>query len=378
MTARFFSLLTLSFSFSLMLIVSCSGGGGGGGSSAVVNDLSGSSSGQILANVGGAFAASAPAMPGSSSFVFSSPQYGIQAVSIPGFTVNSEGSWVGTTSDDGVTPSLHFYDSGNQLVVTTSSESSFATVTQIKVSVTLNRSFTGGYTIAAQLESSLESFNPLTPEVFPSSFSFSLKNGTTGSITGEFGEITITSLSFTANDEGLIVGDGTYVGKGTVPFDGESVDFNASVAFNNSGCKGATVRQGLIEGSGDIIGTAVMGSTGLEFTTEGVTYTLDRVVSVSASETSCSLDNINFTNYAAMSGSLSSVGSTIGCSHQISSLDEYGNYYVHWVLSGASGVYIEGVFNSSNTLTGQSIVGINSETGRPYCVNAPNWANCVE
>jgi hypothetical protein len=151
---------------------------------------------------------------------------------------------------------------------------------------------------------------------------------------------------------------------------------NADVSFNNGGTTAATLRSGVTVGAGSQFGSAAMGLQGLVFSHDGAEHVLERGTATE-SGTACSLSHINFEKYGniSMGGSLTSAGQTIGCSHRYESIDGT-NSTVRWVLSGAEGVYIQGVFNTSGALSDISIVGIFSETGQPRCSHAPTWPNC--
>lgn len=92
----------------------------------------------------------------------------------------------------------------------------------------------------------------------------------------------------------------------------------------------------------------------------------------------CSLTNISFTKYGSLvtGSTLSEADTIIGCAHEV--LDETsGVTTAQWKLSGAPNVYIEGEFDETNGLGSQSIVGIDSDTGRPRCTHAPSWPDCI-
>lgn len=97
------------------------------------------------------------------------------------------------------------------------------------------------------------------------------------------------------------------------------------------------------------------------------------------STANCTLDNINFTKYAELvSGStISEAEEVIGCKHEVQST-ENGITTAHWILDDAPNVYIAGDFSDDTGLGSQSIIGINSDTGRPYCSAAPDYPNCFE
>lgn len=92
----------------------------------------------------------------------------------------------------------------------------------------------------------------------------------------------------------------------------------------------------------------------------------------------CALSNISFEKYGQLvSGSaIADAETVIGCAHQVDSVNG-ALTTARWVLSGAPNVYIEGEFHETTGLGSQSIMGINFETGRPYCTQAPSWPDCV-
>jgi hypothetical protein len=359
----------------LSISVACSGGGGGGGGAEPrLTQLTGKDTGQILANIGGAAASAAPNFSGSSSIL----ALGLQpysTVSVPGFTNNGSGTWVGTPVN-GVIPSLQFYNNSDQFVNTTTDSASFASVAKIKVLVDINKTFVGAYTLSAKVESALAAFDPMNPSNFPASLTFALISGTKGSLSGDFGSLEISSMTFTANNSGRIIGTGAYQIVGTVKTDAGEGTFNAEVSFNNGGCQGATLREGDTVGAGTQFGTAVLGAQGLVFTINGEEHTVTRVISSEGG--GCTLDNINFSKYGAVSSgqSLASVKATIGCAHVVESTAADQTFTARWFLTGYEGVYIEVNFDSSGMSGGQSIVGINSENGMPKCINAPTYPNC--
>lgn len=209
----------------------------------------------------------------------SRPRYQIE-----GFTFDeTTGIWTGTT-EFGATPSLKFYKKSDSSLITvdvTDTSNYFPggalegvtppgeddTGVQIEIIITVSNEFqSGSYKVEATLTSG--KLDATDANTDPSgTYSYTGE----GTISGEFGSISMSNIALTASNAGETV-TGSYEFSSTI----DSQTYTGSVSFTEDGCDGATIK----DASGNLLGTAELNENGeLTFTdaTTGETTKIDRI-----------------------------------------------------------------------------------------------------
>ncbi len=198
-------------------------------------------------------------------------QYGI-----PGFTFDSSsGAWTGTTQF-GATPSLKFYikSTGDLITVDVTNPNNYtspenqlfgvtppgqtSTGVQMEVTVSVNETFTAGYTILTTVVTGKLDADADNTSVNASRF----YSGTSGTVTGDFGTINISAITLVAADLGATV-TGSYTF--TALIDGTT--YTGTAQFDQGGCNGATIK----DADGNILGTALINTEGQLVFTDAAT-----------------------------------------------------------------------------------------------------------
>lgn len=203
---------------------------------------------------------------------------------ITGFEFDANtGVWTGTTQN-GATPSLKFYKSADQSLIDvdiTDSNNYFPggelfglnppgqdnTDILIEITVAIDTSFTGDYSMAASVATSKLSATDANTD---SNATFSY-TGSSGTITGDLGTLNISNIAMTASEAGAQV-SGSY--DFTITVDDETV--NGTASFDENGCSGAE----LSDGDGNSLGTAEINDEGVLVFTDastGETTEIDRL-----------------------------------------------------------------------------------------------------
>lgn len=300
---------------------------------------------------------------------------GTQVV-IQGYAPLATGQWE-RSIEPGVVSRLSFFTADGQLVPTSADIASFASVAQVAYQMSMTQAPMGqrDHEVTLTLSSPHYPWFIDQPD-FPAVVDY--EADAAGRIEGDFGEIAVHQVRFSQREDGVVVGEGEYQLSGELVRNDAPFLFNSSAAFGSGGMLTATVRAGLNLGTGLELGSAMVAEVGLQYSEDGQGIALDVAGVAGSAAPICTLDNINFDNYSAMfsAESLAQASATIGCAYRIVYLSAEGAMDVRWYLDGHPGVYVEANFYDGGGVGG-SIVGINSETGVPYCGNAPEWPDCI-
>ncbi len=168
---------------------------------------------------------------------------------IPGFTFDSNtGEWTMAGTD--VTVTLVFYlDSDDSVIMVDVTDTANygpgqplegvtpSTDINFQVTLDINKTFVAGYTMDATVQTTKKALTTANTDV-NAEFSYT---GVDAMLSGEFGTITIDSMSLTASQQGATV-SGTYTFSITFETDdGGSMTVNGTATFDETGCTGATL-----------------------------------------------------------------------------------------------------------------------------------------
>lgn len=185
---------------------------------------------------------------------------------IPGFTFDSTtGEWTMAGTDVTVTMVFYLASDDSVIMVDVTDTANYgpgqplegvAPATDINFQVTLDisKTFTAGYTMDATVQTTKKALTEANTDV-NAEFAYT---GTDAMISGEFGTITIDSMSLTASQQGATV-SGTYTFSITFETDdGGSMTVNGTATFDETGCTGATLTNAADDST---IGTAEIDAT---------------------------------------------------------------------------------------------------------------------